>query len=70
VQIVRSSGFGTAVCQECRFLGVLVVGSADYNRTTGGRKVNKRGVEVLVVVDTPRQGDFGCIAFLQGHKRR
>ena len=51
-------------------LGVTVVGSADYNRTTDGRKVNKRGVEVLVVVDTPRQGDFGANGFLQGHKRK
>ena len=25
-------------------------------------------MEVLVVVDTPRQGDFGGIGFLQGHK--
>jgi len=33
--------------------------------------VNKRGVErveVLVVVDTPWQGDFGGIGFLQGRK--
>jgi len=42
-----------------------------YNLTTGRRKVNKRGVErveVLVVVDTPWQGDFGGIGFLQGRK--
>jgi hypothetical protein len=43
-----------------------------YNCTTGGRKENKsgiEGVEVLVVVDTPRQEDFGGTGFLQGHKR-
>jgi hypothetical protein len=27
------------------------------------------GVEVLVVVDTPQQGDFGGTHFLQGHIR-
>ena len=42
-----------------------------YNLTAGGRKENRRGVEgveVLVVVDTPRQGDFGDIGFFKYHK--
>ena len=43
------------------------------NRTTVRRKGDKRGVEildVLVMVNTPRHGDFGGTGFLKGHKGR